>query len=116
MKGVNDHDSSHTQAHFTPYNQLVISKIKSETGIKSVFAVDNYELPKLNRNTKPICETHEKGFQNWDKYMKHLIDKHSIKGVFKCDQCLETFITVSEIHRYLKLHEEEKKQYQYNVC
>ena len=44
-KHINDHDSSHTQAHFTPYNQLVLSKIKSETGIESVFAVDNYELP-----------------------------------------------------------------------
>ena len=47
----NRHSSSHTQAHFTAYNQLVISKPKSKTVIKSVFAVDNYELPKLNRNT-----------------------------------------------------------------
>ena len=50
-KHINDHDSSHTQAHFIPYN--VLSEIKSKRGIKSVFAVDNYELPKLNRNTKP---------------------------------------------------------------
>ena len=54
--------------------------------------MDNYELPKLNRNTKPICETHEKGFQNWEEYRKHLIDKHSIKGVFKCDKCSETTV------------------------
>ena len=70
--------------------------------------MDNYELPKLNRNTKPICETHKKGFQNWEGYRKHLIDKHSIKCVFKCDECSETFTTVSQIHRHLRLHEEEK--------
>ena len=70
--------------------------------------MDNYELPKLNRKMKPICETHEKGFQTWEEYRKHLIDKHSIKGVFKCYKCSETFTTVSEIHRHLRLHEEEK--------
>ena len=32
-----------------------------------------------------------------------------MKGVFKCDKCSETFTTVSEIHRHLRLHEEEKK-------
>ena len=32
-KHINDHNSSHTQAHFTPYNHLVLSKIKSETVI-----------------------------------------------------------------------------------
>ena len=78
--------------------------------------MDNYELLKLNRNTKPVCETHKKGFQNWDEYRKHLIDKHSIKGVFKCNQCSETFTAVSEIHWHLRLHKEEKKQYQCNVC
>ena len=115
-KHINDNDSSHMQAHFTPYNQLVISQIKSETVNKSVFAVDNYELPKLNRKMKPICETHEKGFPNWEEYRKHLIDKHSINGVFKCDKCSKNFTTVSEIHRHLRLHEKGKKQYQCNVC
>ena len=94
---INHQHSPPTQAHFTAYSQLVISKPKSETLIKSAFAVDNYELPKLNRNTKPICETHEQGFTNWEEYQKHLIDKHSIKSVFQCDNCSDTFMTVSEI-------------------
>ena len=68
--GINHQHSSPTQAHFTAYNQLVISKTKSETLIKSVFAVDNYELPKLNRNTKPICEIHKQGFTNWKEAFK----------------------------------------------
>ena len=115
VKHVSGDDSSHMQAHFTPYNQLVISQIKSETVNKSVFAIDNYELPKLNRKMKLICEMHEKSFLNWKEYSKHLINKHSITGVFKCDKCSETFTTVREIHRHLRLHEEEKKPYQCNV-
>ena len=73
-----------------------------------MFDVDNYELPKLNRNTKPIFESHEQCFRNWEEYQKHLIDKHSANGVFQCHNCSDTFTSVSEFHRHLRLHEEEK--------
>ena len=106
--GLNHQHCLPKQAHFTPYNQLVISQQKSETLIRSVFDVHNYELLKLNRNTKLICESHEQGFINWEEYQKHLIDKHSVNGVFQCHNCTDTFTSVSEFHRHLRLCEEEK--------
>ena len=64
-------DDDTTQIHFTPYNQWVIPKLDIE---KSVFDVENYKLPKTNRNMKLICYSHEQGFNTWDDYRDHLLD------------------------------------------
>ena len=80
-----------------------------------MFDVENYKLPKTNRNTKLICYSHEQGFDMWDDYRDHLLDKHFSDGLFNCEICNEKFTMIGDFNMYLRLHKEEKKRFEYSV-
>ena len=58
---------------------------------------------------KPICYSHEEGFNMWDDYRDHLLDKYFSDSLFNCDICSEKFTTIGDFHMHLILHEEKKK-------
>ena len=74
-----------------------------------MFDVENYKLPKTNKNMKLICHSHEQGFDTWDDYRDHILDKHFLDSLFNCDLCSEKFMTIGDFHMHLRLLEEEKK-------